>query len=82
MLNKYPNVLPEPPIYAKLLAALYTGKKEIVAKSIIIAQIRRSPLNELNTVDLILLLQTSYSLLELATTVFIIFEKIKTGTCW
>jgi len=41
--TKYENVLPDPPVYAKLLAAEYTGKNENTANNVDIAQINRSP---------------------------------------
>ena len=43
-LNKKLKVFPDAETYARLLAALYTGKKENIARRATIAQIIRSPL--------------------------------------
>ena len=48
-LTKYEKVFPEPPVYAKLLAAEYTGKKEKIANNVAIAHIKRSPFIFLKT---------------------------------
>ena len=47
---KKEKVLPIPPTYAKLLAALYTGRNEKIANNVTIAQINRSPFMLLNSV--------------------------------
>jgi len=49
-LTKNENVLVFPPEYAKLLAALYTGRNEKIANKATIAHIKRSPFMLLNSV--------------------------------